>query len=240
MPKNNLPPESQMWARDLEARLSRLETSSNNLGTLIASSNNRVNSLSATNERLLSQTESLSETNERLLSQTESLLATNEYLLHQTEVAEQRPGVVVGVLRSPATANEDTTWVVSDPAAEASVTLTTSSTGRVLVLTGAALWAYGANGAVCRTFTGVEVRYADTGTLAQGAYFGSGPMISSENGQSSAFVAGQPKVWSLQPFTKYIFRVRRGFQVNIDNATETPVTQSSWQGTTISVTKLGL
>lgn len=201
-----------MWARDLEARLSRLETSSNNLGTLIASSNNRVN----------------------------SLLATNEHLLRQTEVAEQRPGVVVGVLRSPATANEDTTWVVSDPAAEASVTLTTSSTGRVLVLTGAALWAYGANGAVCRTFTGVEVRYADTGTLAQGAYFGSGPMISSENLQSSAFVAGQPKVWSLQPFTKYIFRVRRGFQVNIDNATGTPVTRASWQGTTISVTKLGL
>ena len=212
MPKNNLPPESQMWARDLEARLSRLETSSNNLGTLIASSNNRVN----------------------------SLLATNEHLLRQTEVAEQRPGVVVGVLRSPATTNEDTTWVISDPAAEASVTLTTSSTGRVLVLTGAALWAYGTNGATCRAFTGVEVRYADTGAIAQSAYFGSGPMISSENGQISAFVAGQPKVWSLQPFTKYIFRVRRGFQVNIDNATGTPVTRASWQGTTISVTKLGL
>ena len=201
-----------MWARDLEARLSRLETSSNNLGTLIASSNNRVN----------------------------SLLATNEHLLRQTEVAEQRPEAISRILRSPATANEDTTWVVSDPAAEASVTLTTSSTGRVLVLTGAALWAFGANGAICRTFTGVEVRYADTGTLAQSAYFGSGPMLSSENLQSSAFMAGQPKVWSLKPFTKYIFRVRRGFQVNIDNATGTPVTQSAWQGTTISVTKLGL
>ena len=201
-----------MWARDLEARLSRLETSSNNLGTLIASSNNRVN----------------------------SLLATNEHLLRQTEVAEQRPGAISRILRSPATANEDTTWVVSDPAAEASVTLTTSSTGRVLVLTGAALWAFGANGAICRTFTGVEVRYADTGTLAQSAYFGSGPMLSSENRQSGAFMAGQPKVWSLQPFTGYIFRVRRGFQVNIDNATGTPVTQSAWQGTTISVTKLGL
>lgn len=212
MPKNNLPPESQMWARDLEARLSRLETSSNNLGTLIASSNNRVN----------------------------SLLATNEHLLRQTEVDERAPKVVSSILRSPATANEGTTWVVSDPAAEASVTVTTSSTGRVLVLTGAALWAYGTNGAISRTFTGVEVRYADTGTIARSANFGSGPMLSSENRQSSAFMAGQPNVWSLQPFTKYIFRVRRGFQVDINNATETPVTQSSWQGTTISVTKLGL
>ena len=212
MPKNNLPPESQMWARDLEARLSRLETSSNNLGTLIASSNNRVN----------------------------SLLATNEHLLRQTEVAEQRPGVVLGVLRSPATTNEDTTWVVSDPAAEASVTVTTSSTGRVSVLTGAALWAYGTNGAISRTFTGIEVRYADTDTIARSAQYGSGPMISSESRQSGAFMAGQPKVWSLQPFTKYIFRVRRGFQVDIDNATGTPVTRASWQGTTISVTKLGL
>ena len=212
MPKNNLPPESQMWARDLEARLSRLETASNNLGTLIASSNNRVN----------------------------SLLATNEHLLHQTEVAEQSPAVVSSITRSPATTNEGTTWVVSDPTAEASVTITTSSTGRVSVLTGAALWAYGTNGAISRTFTGVEVRYADTGTIARPALYGSGPMLSSENRQSGAFMAGQPKVWSLQPFTKYIFRVRRGFQVNIDNATGTPVTQSSWQGTTISVTKLGL
>ena len=201
-----------MWARDLEARLSRLETSSNNLGTLIASSNNRVN----------------------------SLLATNEHLLRQTEVDERAPGVVSSILRSPATANEGTTWVVSDPAAEASVTVTTSSTGRVSVLTGAALWAYGTNGAIARTFTGVEVRYADTGTIARSAHFGSGPMLGSENRQSSAFMAGQPKVWSLQPFTKYIFRVRRGFQVDINNATGTPVTQSSWQGTTISVTKLGL
>ena len=212
MPKNNLPPESQMWARDLEARLSRLETSSNNLGTLIASSNNRVN----------------------------SLLATNEHLLHQTEVAEQSPAVVSSITRSPATTNEGTTWVVSDPTAEASVTITTSSTGRVSVLTGAALWAYGTDGAISRTFTGVEVRYADTGTIARPARYGSGPMLSSENRRSGAFMAGQPKVWSLQPFTEYIFRVRRGFQVNIDNATGTPVTQSSWQGTTISVTKLGL
>ena len=201
-----------MWARDLEARLSRLETSSNNLGTLIASSNNRVN----------------------------SLLATNEHLLHQTEVAEQSPAVVSSITRSPATANEGTTWVASDPTAEASVTITTSSTGRVSVLTGAALWAYGTDGAISRTFTGVEVRYADTGTIARPAHYGSGPMLSSENRRSGAFMAGQPKVWSLQPFTKYIFRVRRGFQVNIDNATGTPVTQSSWQGTTISVTKLGL
>ena len=44
-PKNNLPPESQQWRRDMERRLAKLETSANNLQTAYKSSDTRLGSL---------------------------------------------------------------------------------------------------------------------------------------------------------------------------------------------------
>ena len=212
MPNNNLPPGSQMWARDLESRLARIETSANNLNTLIASSNNRVN----------------------------SLLTVNEHLLHQTEISEASPPVVSSTKRNPITTSEPNTWVVSDPEAEASVALTTSSTGKVSLLTGAAVFAQGSGGCTTYTFTGVEISLAATGAVVRPALYGSGPMVSSNGGFAGAYIAGQPKVWQLLPNTKYRFRVRRGFRFNVSNPTPTAYGIASWQGSTISVTKLGL
>ena len=201
-----------MWVRDLESRLVRIETSANNLNTLIASSNNRVN----------------------------SLLTVNEHLLHQTEISEASPPVVSAITRNPITTSEPNTWVVSDPEAEASVTLTTSSTGKVSLLTGAAVFAQGSGGCTAYTFTGVEISLAATGAVVRPALYGSGPMVSSNCGLAGAYIAGQPKVWQLLPNTEYRFRVRRGFRFNVSNPTPTAYGIASWQGSTISVTKLGL
>ena len=44
-PKNYLPPESQLWRRDIEARLKSLETSASNLQTAYQSSDARLGSL---------------------------------------------------------------------------------------------------------------------------------------------------------------------------------------------------
>ena len=75
VPKNNLPPDSQAFARDLQERLAKLETTVGNLDTLVKGSNARVgslvNSVNTVNDTvagLLNQTRTVSNTATALTS----------------------------------------------------------------------------------------------------------------------------------------------------------------------------
>lgn len=84
IPKNNLPPESQQWRRDIESRLSSLELSAANLGTSTKSSNARLGSIT-------NLVRALNDTVQGLESTVNTLNATVSSLNNQIHFSSNTP-----------------------------------------------------------------------------------------------------------------------------------------------------
>lgn len=161
------------------------------------------------------------------------------FLLGQSVSAEAVPGAVTQVTTNPATSNVSDTWVAFDAAADASVTVTTSSTGRLAVQAGGYVWLSVTNGCSATGFIGVEI--LDAGSVQVRAPLNGDGNLSSISGASNTALnvaAGHRHEWALTPNTTYTLRCRRGYSVGAGSAGA--VASTAFQGTGISVTKLGI
>lgn len=213
-----LPPESQTWGRDIEARLRRLETAAKNVDTLAGGTNARLSSTMAS---------------------VKGLNSTVSFLSHQDYSAEAVPGTLTTVDISPAETNIPDTWVEFDPDADAQLTVTTSESGTVAVQAGGYLAIYSQNYAVTSGFIGVEV--LDTGgAQVRAPANGDGNLsrVWSANTQNTTAGSGHRHRWQLAPETTYTFRCRRGYSIGAGSSGA--FASISFQGTALSVTLVGM
>lgn len=161
------------------------------------------------------------------------------FLLGQTVAAEVAPGAITTIVIDPATSDVPLTWLPFDPAADAVVALTTSSTGRIAVQAGGFIGLYSANFSYAYGYIGVEI-LDGTGTQVRPPYDGDGNLSTvwgERNFQVNAN-SGHRHEWTLSPDTSYTLRCRRGYQVGAGNAgAEARV---GFQGTALDVTKIGM
>lgn len=162
-----------------------------------------------------------------------------DFLLGQTVSAEAAPVSLTSVSINPATSNVPETWIPFDADADAQVTLTTSSTGRIAVLAGGSIGLYSAGYCYTYGFVGVEILDA-LGQVVQGAAPGDGnhSMVWSANGYVLGAGSGHRHEWELDPNTLYTLRCRRGYSVGAGPSGA--IAGIDFQGTALSVTKLGM
>lgn len=162
-----------------------------------------------------------------------------EFLAGQTVSAESVPGTVTTRSTNPATAAVADTWVPFDDTADAAVTIRTSSTGRLAVQAGGYLWLYATNFCTARGFIGVEILNAAGGVVrSPGNGDGNMAAVWGVNNANTFVGTGHRHEWQLQPNKVYTLRCRRGYSVTAGNAGAAAST--SFQGTALSVTKLGM
>jgi len=162
-----------------------------------------------------------------------------DFLAGQTVSAEASPGAATTITTNPAIAAVSTTWVEFDPTADAAVTLTTSSTGRIAIQAGGFLWmssyqfaaAYGYIGIEILDGAGAQVRPPANGDGNFSSIWGSNNALSNAS-------SGHRHEWLLTPNTAYALRCRRGYGVGAGLADA--IATTAFQGTAISVTKLGM
>lgn len=176
---------------------------------------------------------------EGLASVAKSLAPQVEFLLNQTVSAEAAPGSLTTMATNPAAANVADTWVAFDAAADAQVTITTSSTGRVAVQAGGYLWLYSKDFATARGFIGVEILNSSGGVVRSPAN-GDGNLATvwGANNTQTQVSTGHRHEWPLTPNTQYTLRCRRGYAVGAGSATSAATT--AFQGTALSVSLIGM
>ena len=165
------------------------------------------------------------------------------YLLTQEASAEMwnipyTEGVGV-VTVSPATST-GIVWLAFNAAYDASLTFTTSSTGKVSVLISGQLAARSTGTAYGEAFFGLEILQA--GTPIDSPSAGDGPGVEIQGGHLSLTTAGCPYLTEnyvpLAPNTEYVFRTRRGYRMSAGSGSD--MARASWMGSVITVTKLGM
>lgn len=213
-----LAPENQMWARDIEARLQKLEVSASNVKTLTDGTNARLSSTAAT---------------------VNDLDQTVTFLSNQFYTAEGSPGMLTTIEVNPVTGDLPTTWLPYDPDADAAVTFTTSSSGNVLFQAGGYLRVYSLNYTYTTGFIGVEI-LDESMSVVQAPSQGDGNYteVWGENNLLILANSGHYHQRSLSPHTTYTFRCRRGYSVGM--GAPGGVSAISFQGTGLSVSLLGL
>lgn len=162
-----------------------------------------------------------------------------DFLASQTVSAEAAPGALTVLTTNPAAADVATTWVAFDAAADAAVTITTSSTGKIAAQAGGYLWLYAKDYATARGFIGVEILNA-AGTVVRNPANGDGNMstLYGANNTLTQVSTGHRHEWQMSPNTTYTLRCRRGYAVTAGLSTSAAVT--AFQGTALNVTKLGM
>ena len=162
------------------------------------------------------------------------------FLANQTVSAEAAPGAVTTITTNPATVAVADTWLPFSAAADATVTLTTSSTGRVAVQCGGYIYVASANYPIARGFIGIEILAANGVTVVRAPLNGDGNLTAVWGANDSIVNAnsGHRHEWLLTPSTQYTFRCRRGYSVAAGSAGA--VATTSFQGTALTVEKLGM
>jgi len=177
---------------------------------------------------------------EGLASVAKSLSPQVAFLLDQSVSHEAAPGSITSTNINPATSAVPATWLPYDPAADATVTVTTSSTGRLAVTAGGWIGLWGTNFCYVRGYVGVEV-LDSLGTQIRPPAEGDGNMstIWSENFYEGKANSGHRHEWTwFAPNTQYTLRIRRGYGVGAGSAGAQA--RIDFQGTAIAVTKLGM
>lgn len=164
-----------------------------------------------------------------------------DFLFSQDVFAEATPGGLTSIDIDPATTDVPLTWLDYDPAADATVTITTSSTGRVAVQAGGWLGLFSAGFCYAHAFIGVQVVDA-TGFEARPPLDGDGNMSVewSEYSYRGTAATGHRHEWQLAPNTRYDLRCRRGYQVGAGDPADNPVAGMYFQGTALNVTLIGM
>lgn len=175
---------------------------------------------------------------EGLASIAKSFSPQVEFLLGQKVFAEAVPGSLTVINTDPATADVPVTWVPYDPVADATVTLITSSTGRLSFVAGGYIWLRVTNLATQWGFIGVEV-LDSLGTVIRNPGVGDGNLqaLRVQSGVAVNANSGHEHTLNLSPRATYVLRCRRGYQ--IDGAAG-GTAQVAFQGTALSATKLGM
>lgn len=162
-----------------------------------------------------------------------------DFLAGQTASAEASPPAFTTITLDGSVDVPDS-WVPFDPAADAQVTITTSSTGRVAVQAGGYVIVESVTWPIVYGYVGVEVLAAN-GTQVRAPQGGDGNtqvvQTYADTTVGSAG-AGHRHEWLLAPNTSYTLRCRRGYSVGAGNAGATAIIR--FQGTALSVTKLGM
>ena len=161
------------------------------------------------------------------------------FLAGQTVSAEAAPGALTTRTTNPATVDVADTWLAFDAAADASCSLTTSSTGRLAVQAGGYLWLAASNFCTARGYIGVEI-LDSLGVVVRNPGSGDGnySTIWGANNSNVFVGSGHRHEWLMTPNTLYTLRCRRGYSVGAGSAGA--VATTAFQGTAISVTKLGM
>lgn len=161
-----------------------------------------------------------------------------DFLANQSASAEAAPGALTTVTINPATSNVPITWIAFDPAADAQVELTTSSTGRLAVTCGGFLLLTVTLN--CRARAGIGVEILKDGVVVRNPGIGDGNLtdLRAPDASWSGAGSGHRHEWTLAPLTTYTVRCRRGYSVGAGSAGA--VATISFQGTAVSATKLGM
>jgi len=166
-----------------------------------------------------------------------------DFLAGQTLSAEASPGSSTTITTNPATSSVPQTWLPFNAAADASRTVTTSSTGKLEVQAGGFIFVQSINACTQYGFIGVEILSAD-GTVQVRAPGNGDGNFATIQGPPTVGVAitntssGQRHEWTLSPNTTYVLRCRRGYRVDAGSTGAIGVV--SFQGTALSVTKIGM
>lgn len=203
-PKNNLPPESQQWRRDMERRLAKLETSANNLQTAYKSSDARLGSLTNSIKVLGSTIGTLDST-------VEALNNTVAVLGNQIHFSSQKPYFYPHTLTTSFTGT-----LAFDPTYDQMVSVTIPSSTPVPV--DAVVWfgswmtqsAYYPDYTVFGTMSVNLEMISSSGT--ETIYLDSLVLSSIEYDDQDQLRPSTPYVVSLLPGETYTFRTRRSFE----------------------------
>ncbi|MFB9621377.1 hypothetical protein [Brooklawnia cerclae] len=167
-----------------------------------------------------------------------------DFLLHQTQFSEASPGSATALTFDPLTADIPLTWVAFDAAADATLEVTTSSTGSISYQCGGMLIAgsrYGATtiatiGMEVMDENGIQLRPPQNGDGNYSHVFvGTSELVRVANAGS-----GHMHRLDMMPHTTYVLRCRRGYQATPYSGITTGGAQVIFQGTALTVTKLGI
>lgn len=226
-----LPPESAQWGRSVESRLSSIERINSNLVT-------SVNTANATLGALL-------KANRGVNQQVQFLLTQSVYAEKWNIPDEEGQGKVT---TSPADTDIPNTWLPFHEDYDASVDVTTSSTGNLMVQLSGLIGSSSLGAARAQTFLGLEILQGST--VINSPDGGDGPRIETRSGAATSDImnvdlalVGVPLLTQnymyLSPNTTYTLRARRGYSV-VAGLASNRTAYSRWTGTAISVTKLGM
>ena len=164
--------------------------------------------------------------------------ATVDYVLGQVVSAEAAPSGVTALEFPDATTDVPATWLPFDPTADASVTITTSSTGLVAVQAGGYLGLYSVGYRTAAGYIGVEILKG--GVQVRPPLNGDGNFATnwSVNGYITQANTGHRHQWLLDANTTYVLRCRRGFGVGAGPSGA--FARIDFQGTALVVSKIGM
>lgn len=233
----------------MEKSLASLGTSASNLNTMSKSNNARLGAiLKAQNELVTAQTdilaaqEGLFTAQEGLSTAQGQINAQINFLLTQSASANQwnitnSPGI--GYVEQTPSTTTGTVWLAFNSAYDASLTVTTSSTGAVSVTIAGNVGAEATATSFAESFIGLEIMRNGSVFRAPGP--GDGPYVLMQGGFLRLTTAGCPYLTDvsspLLPNTPYVFRTRRGYEFTAGGGGDG---YAEWTGCTITVTKLGM
>jgi hypothetical protein len=225
-------------SKSLAPQVADIAAAQAQLQLVVADLTSQQGQLTAAQAALAAQQTALTTAQADLTTAQAAIAAQVAFLAGQTASAEAVPGSLTTVTTNPATSNVNDTWVAYNSAADATVTITTSSTGKLIFQAGGYLSVYSLNFAYARGFIGVEILQAGSQVRAPGNGDGNFTSVWDANAQIINANAGHQHMVTLSPNTTYTLRCRRGWSVGAGNAGA--IATTVFQGTSLTVTKLGM
>ena len=222
MLRNNLPPDSQPWARDLEKRIAELELKYRNLNATISTSNSRVSTVMKQQGNLVDVQKQLAE--------------ARAYLENYVIIDRSRNPSKLVV--ENATRVKELIFIPYDPQYDAHLTAQPNTTGEVIVQISGSM-SVSTNYAVSSIYYYLEILYGtevvalEPCRMAQAIY-----QVEVDNLATAESMGAGPELkFILDNTVNYEFRVRRAYQVIPIQAEN--VTNITWGQNSIRVNRLG-
>lgn len=222
--RNNLPPDSQPWVRDVENRLDQLERKFRNLETLVSVNNSRLGIILEQQNQLLGMQNDVS----AAIRYLDDFILVNRAINGSKKVLEnvkQASGVV---------------FLGYDPQYDAHITATTGSNGEVIVQVSGVMDVTATQSSISAWYY-LEIINSEGGTtvitepsrIAQAVYY---PAID-DTVVNTSIGAGPDFKFVLEPYHEYTFRVRRAYQIL--PALEKNNSTIEWTQNSIRIIRLG-
>lgn len=222
--RNNLPPDSQPWVRNIENRLDQIERRFRNLETLVRVNNSRLSIILEQQNQLLGMRNDVS----AAINYLDDFILVNRTINSSKKVLEnvkQASGVV---------------FLEYDPQYDAHITATTGSNGEVIVQVSGVMNVTATQSSISAWYyleiinsEGNVTVVTEPSRIAQATYY---PAID-DTVTDESIGAGPDFKLILSPNQEYTFRVRRAYQVlpALENNTAT----IEWTQNSIRIIRLG-